>query len=157
MERWRDRSVLLRDEVDRTEVLPVALEYPSHRKNPFSRGSIGHDVPRQSHSSKNTFILDETQGPEKVHWCVSDGDDTEADAFQQRLPFSSSKWASTDMDDRRQRAADFALPLRRHVAGDDREFVNAIPATGTKQPECLGRDQALVLGSLHAQHGFADD
>jgi hypothetical protein len=30
-------------------------------------------------------------------------------------------------------------------------------AAGTKQPEGLGRDQAFVLGSLHAQHGLADD
>src|SRR5690348_4532875 len=149
--------ILFRDEVDRAQVLTIAFEHPSHRQNPFSSGIIEYYILCQSQSAENPLILDETQGPEKVHWRISDANDTETSTFQQRLPCGSGKRASADMNNRREGAIDFALLLGRHVAGNDGKLVNAIASARTEQPECLRGDQALLLGSLHAQHGLADD
>ena len=91
--------VLLRNEIDRAQVSPVAFKHPPHCKDPFPRGIIEHEILCQSQGSENTFVLDQTQRPKEMHRRVADADDTESDTFQQSFPLRRGKRASAYMND----------------------------------------------------------
>ena len=91
--------VLLRDDVDRTQIQPIALEHPAHRKNPLTRGIIQQEISCQPQRTENALILNQPQRPKQVHRRITDRDHTEADILQQELPFAGRKRASADMND----------------------------------------------------------